>query len=224
MGSSFHQWRLFVQDVRPGIEFHYCFVSMPDHLISPYGGALVDLLVDEQRQSELKKQSRDWPSWDLTQRQLCDLELLMTGALSPLKTFMSRPDYETVRDDMRLTDSTLWPIPITLDVSAQLGEQLVKGSNLALRDAEGVVLAVLHVSYVWQPDLLLEAEAVYGTVNRAHPSVAMLLDGNRPCYVAGELEGLQVPVHYDYRDLRHTPAELRAILQSHGWREIVNFK
>jgi sulfate adenylyltransferase len=197
---------------------------VPDHLISPYGGVLVDLLVDEKRRLELKAQSREWPSWDLTQRQLCDMELLLTGAFSPLKTFMSRPDYETVRDDMRLTDGTLWPIPVALDVTAEVAAQLHDGSHLALRDQEGVILAVLHVKYVWQPDLLLEAEAVYGTVNRAHPSVAMLLDSNRPYYVGGELEGLQVPIHYDYSDMRHTPAELRAIFQSHGWRQIVAFQ
>ena len=197
---------------------------MSDHLISPYGGTLVDPLVNEERRLELKAQSRDWPSWDLTQRQLCDLELLLTGAFSPLKTFMNRPDYETVRDDMRMTDGTLWPIPITLDVTAEIAAQLHDGSNLALRDPEGVVLAVVHVAYVWQPDLMLEAEAVYGTVNRAHPSAAMLLDSNRPYYVAGELEGLQVPLHYDYGDLRHTPAELRAIFQQRGWRQIVAFQ
>ena len=197
---------------------------MSDHLISPYGGTLVDPLVDEKRHLELKAQSRDWPSWDLTQRQLCDLELLLTGAFSPLKTFMGRPDYEAVRDDMRMTDGTLWPIPIALDVTAEIAAQLHDGSHLALRDPEGVALAILHVTYVWQPDLMLEAEAVYGTVNRGHPSVAMLLDSNRPYYVAGELEGLQVPGHYDYGDLRHTPAELRAMFQQHGWRQIVAFQ
>ena len=197
---------------------------MSDHLISPYGGTLVDPLVDEKRRLELKAQSRDWPSWDLTQRQLCDLELLLTGAFSPLKTFMSRPDYEAVRDDMRMTDGTLWPIPIALDVTAEIAAQLHDGSHLALRDPEGVALAILNVTYVWQPDLMLEAEAVYGTVNRGHPSVAMLLDSNRPYYVAGELEGLQVPGHYDYGDLRHTPAELRAMFQQRGWRQIVAFQ
>ena len=86
---------------------------MPDHLIGAYGGELVDLLVDDQRRGELKARSREWPSWDLTQRQLCDLELLMTGGFSPLKSFLGRQDYESVRDKMRLADGTLWPIPIT---------------------------------------------------------------------------------------------------------------
>ncbi|MEP6753211.1 MAG: bifunctional sulfate adenylyltransferase/adenylylsulfate kinase [Candidatus Dormiibacterota bacterium] len=197
---------------------------MSDHLISPYGGTLIDPIVDEERRLELKAHSRDWPSWDLTQRQLCDLEMLLSGAFSPLKTFMSRPDYEMVRDDMRMGDGTLWPIPITLDVPAEIASQLDNGSSLALRDPEGVVLAILHVKYLWQPDLQLEAESVYGTMNRGHPSVAMLLDSNRHWYVAGELEGLQAPLHYDYSELRHTPAELRAIFQQRGWRKIVAFQ
>lgn len=197
---------------------------MPDHLISAYGGALVDLLVDGPRRAELKAQSREWPSWDLTPRQLCDLELLLTGGFSPLRSFLGRHDYESVRDHMRLADGALWPIPVTLDVSAETAAQLDTGSILALRDPEGVVLAVMHVTEVWQPDLKAEAEAVFATADRKHPSVAMLLDSNRPCYVAGELEGLQVPVHYDYRDLRHSPTELRALFQLHGWRRIVAFQ
>jgi sulfate adenylyltransferase len=195
-----------------------------DHLIRPYGGALMDLLVPDDRRLELKAQSREWPSWDLTQRQVCDLELMLTGAFSPLRGFMGRQEYESVRDDMRLADGTLWPIPVTLDVSAELASQLKSDSRLALRDLEGVVLAVLTVTELWQPDLMSEASAVYGTTDHGHPSVAMLLAGNRPWYVAGELEGLQVPVHYDYLDLRHKPAELRAIFQTHGWRKIVAFQ
>src|SRR6476646_5307792 len=121
---------------------------MPDHLITAYGGELVDLLVNDERRLDLKAQSREWPSWDLTQRQICDLELLLTGAFSPLRSFMSRRDYESVRDKMRLTDGTLWPIPLTLDVSADVAKQLDKGSRLALRDQEGVILGVLKVSEV----------------------------------------------------------------------------
>jgi sulfate adenylyltransferase len=197
---------------------------MPDHLIDAYGGTLVDLLVDEKRRLELKAQSREWPSWDLTQRQLCDLELLVTGGFSPLTSFLGRRDYESVRDHMKLADGTLWPIPITLDVKPEVANQLDTGSHLALRDPEGVVLAILHVTEIWQANLKGESEAVYGTIDRAHPAVAALLDSDRPCYLAGKLEGLQVPAHYDYSDLRHTPAELRAVFQTRGWRKIVAFQ
>ena len=122
---------------------------MNDHLVAPHGGTLVDLLVSPARATELKESSRDWPSWDLTDRQLCDLELLLTGAFSPLRGFLGRKDYESVRDDVRLSDGILWPMPITLDVSPEIAGQLAPGKRLALRDPEGVMLAVLAVEDLW---------------------------------------------------------------------------
>ena len=151
---------------------------MPDHLIAPHGGTLVDLFVDDERASSLKAESRDWPSHDLTPRQLCDLELLLSGGFSPLTGFMTRADHERVCAEMRLADGagTLWPIPITLDVSEDLAGQLAPGSSLALRDEEGVMIAVLAVEDVWSPDREAEAEAVFGTANPEHPGVAHLLE------------------------------------------------
>ena len=133
---------------------------MTDHLIAPHGGTLVNLIADADRIGVIKAESRDWPSFDLTPRQLCDLELLMNGAFSPLIGFLTRADYDSVCRDMRLADGTLWPIPITLDVPEELGTTLSVGSNLALRDEEGVMIAVLHVEDVWQPDREAEASAV----------------------------------------------------------------
>jgi sulfate adenylyltransferase len=195
-----------------------------DHLIAPHGGALVDLLVDDDRADELRKQSTDWPSWDLTPRQLCDLELLLTGGFSPLRSFIGQADYEAVRDSCRLADGTLWPLPITLDVPAEVAAGLDTGVTLALRDPEGVMLAALHVSEVWRPDRTAEAEAVFGTTESGHPGVAHLLEQSHEWYVGGGLEGLQPPAHYDYRDLRHTPAELRAQFAKRGWQRVVAFQ
>ena len=128
------------------------------HLIAPHGGELIQLQVPAARAAEIKAQSKDWPSWDLTARQLCDLELLMSGGFSPLRGFMNRADYEGVCHNMRLADGTLWPMPITLDVSEEFARKLTPGSSkIALRDAEGVMLAVLHVEDVWQPDRKAEA-------------------------------------------------------------------
>ncbi|HSR25717.1 MAG TPA: sulfate adenylyltransferase, partial [Candidatus Eisenbacteria bacterium] len=194
------------------------------HLIAPHGGALVDLLVDQARAEQLRAESAAWSSWDLTPRQLCDIELLLNGGFSPLRGFMGRADYESVREGMRLTDGALWPIPITLDVPAELAERLAPGSTLALRDPEGVMLAALHVTETWRPDVAAEAETVFGTTDPAHPAVDHLLNRTHPCYVAGTLEGLQLPVHYDYRDLRHGPAELRAAFTRMGWRRVVAFQ
>jgi sulfate adenylyltransferase len=195
-----------------------------DSLIAPHGGELVDLIVDEARSEELKKHSLEWPSWDLTERQICDLELLLNGAFSPLRGFLNRADYDAVCAEMRLADGTLWPMPIMLDVTPDVGEQVKPGTTLALRDPEGVMLAALHVEDVWQPDLAAEAEAVFGSTNPEHPGVAHLLKRTNPYYVGGILEGLQPPVHYDFRLLRRTPKELRAEFARQGWRKIVAFQ
>jgi sulfate adenylyltransferase len=195
-----------------------------DHLIEPHGGSLVEPLVGAARAAELKAASRDWPSWDLTPRQACDLELVLNGGFSPLRGFMARRDHESVCDRMRLADGTLWPIPITLDVSGELGERLERGDVLALRDAEGVMLAALHVEEVWRPDRDAECERVFGTRDTAHPAVRHARELSGPYYVGGRVEGLQLPMHYDFRTLRLGPAELRLEFQRLGWRQIVAFQ
>jgi sulfate adenylyltransferase len=194
------------------------------HLITPHGGSLQELIVAPGRQVELKAASRDWPSWDLTPRQLCDLELLLNGGFSPLTGFMRKADYDGVVRGMRLADGTLWPIPITLDVPESVARELREGDRLALRDPEGVMLAALHVEEVFQPDRVNEAKAVFGTDNREHPGVAYTLDRSNPYYVGGRLEGLQLPSHYDFRSLRNTPARLREEFTRLGWRRIVAFQ
>ena len=197
---------------------------MTDHLIAPHGGTLVDLFATDADSAALKEASRDWPSHDLTERQLCDLELLGAGGFSPLTGFMTRADYDGVCADMRLADGTLWPIPITLDVPEDLAASLSPGSKLALRDPEGVMLAVVDVEDVWQPDRDAEAVAVFGTDNPEHPGVAHLLDRTHPFYVGGRVTVVQPVTHYDYRQIRHTPAELRAQFGKLGWTNVVAFQ
>ncbi|MGZ4626473.1 MAG: bifunctional sulfate adenylyltransferase/adenylylsulfate kinase [Kineosporiaceae bacterium] len=196
---------------------------MSGGLVSPHGGLLIDLVVEDDRARELKKLSVDWPGWDLTPRQTCDLELLATGGFSPLRGFMGRADYDSVCSSMRLADGTLWPMPIVLDVSEQLAATLGPGTFLALRDPEGFMLAALQVEEVWTPDRRAEAQAVFGTTDTTHPGVAATLGAN-PCYVSGHLEVVAVPAHYDYRARRHTPAQLRAEFQARGWSKVVAFQ
>ncbi len=197
---------------------------MAHTLIAPHGGSLVSLIVGPDRAAELKAASKDWPSWDLTPRQLCDLELLANGGFSPLRGFLGRADYDSVCSQMRLADGTLWPMPINLDVAQELAARLSRGSVLALRDPEGVMVAVLHVEDIWKPDLAAEAQAVFRTTNVEHPGVAHLLQRSHPCYIGGRLEVLELPIHYDYKALRLTPAELRAEFLRLGWRRIVAFQ
>ncbi len=197
---------------------------MTGSLVSPHGGALVDLLVGDERAAVLKAASREWPSWELTPRQLCDLELLLNGGFSPLRGFLGREDYESVCARMRLANGTLWPIPVTLDVTDQAAGRLGPGAFLALRDPEGVMLAALCVRETWRPDRHAEARAIFGTDDPSHPGVAHLLERTGPVYAAGELEGLQVPRHHDFRTLRLTPAELRAEFHRLGWRRVIAFQ
>ncbi len=195
------------------------------HLIPPHGGELVDLIAQPERIAELKSHSKEWPSWDLTGRQLCDLELLLTGGFSPLRGFMTRADYEGVCNNMRLADGTLWPMPITLDVTEEFAKKLTPGtSKIALRDPEGVMLAVLNVEEVWQPDRKAEAEAVFASTSAAHPGADYAINKSNPWYVGGTLEGTQIPSHYDFRNLRLTPAEVRAEFARIGWRRVVAFQ
>jgi len=195
------------------------------HLIAPHGGELIELIAKPERITELKNQSREWPSWDLTGRQLCDLELLMNGGFSPLRGFMTRGDYEGVCQKMRLTNGLLWPMPITLDVTEDFAKTLKPGSTkIALRDPEGVMLGVLHVEEVWQPDREAEGKSVFGTTSKVHPGVDYLLSKSNPWYVGGRVEGTQSPSHYDFKDLRLTPAEQRAEFARLGWRRVVAFQ
>jgi sulfate adenylyltransferase len=197
---------------------------MHDHLNPPHGGTLINLMADASRAAELQSLSKDWPSWDLTPRQLCDLELILNGGFSPLVGFMTQADYTSVCERMRLADGTLWPLPITLDLPETVATTLAPGSYVALRDPEGVMLAALKVSDVWQPDRAAEAQTVFGTQSERHPGSAHLLKRTNPYYVGGTLEGLTLPAHYDFRPLRHTPAELRAEFARLGWRRVVAFQ
>jgi sulfate adenylyltransferase len=199
-------------------------LNMSDHLIAPHGGKLMNLMASPDRAAELQSRSKEWRSWDLTGRQLCDVELLLNGGFSPLSGFMTRQDYEAVCHSMRLADGRLWPMPITLDVSEEFARSLHQGEDLALRDPEGVLLAVLHVQEIWKPDREAEATAVFNTTNTDHPGVAYLLLQANSWYLGGQLEGVRLPLHYDFRALRLAPSELRAQFTALGWKRVVAFQ
>src|SRR5205823_1416151 len=189
-----------------GSSQHLSASATHSHLVPAHGGELVDLYVSPERGAELKAGSKDFPSWDLTVRQTCDLELLLSGAFSPLRGFMTEAEYEGVCRNMRLTTGILWPMPVVLDVSEAFAKTLKrKTGKIALRDGEGVMLAVLHVDDVWHPDRKSEAEAVFRTTSTLHPGVDYLLNKANPWYVGGRIEGLQAPSNYDFKSLRLTP-------------------
>jgi sulfate adenylyltransferase len=189
-----------------------------------HGGPLINLMADGERGEELRRAATTLPSWDLTERQLCDLELLLNGAFSPLQGFMTRAEYDSVCQGMRLPHGVLWPIPVVLDVTETVANDLGPGAMLALRDLEGVMLGVLHVAEVWRPDLTAEAQQVYGVTNPEHTGVAYLLQQTNPWYVGGRVEGIQPPRHYDFVHLRQSPARLVYRFNELGWRRVVAFQ
>jgi len=191
---------------------------------APHGGELKNLYLPESQAAAEKQAARDYASWDLTDRQLCDIELLLNGAFSPLEGFLDEADYRSVVENMRLESGVLWPIPITLDVSESFAEGLERGQQVALRDLEGVIVATLTVGDVYRPDKAAEASGVYGTTDEAHPAVHYLNNIANPVYVGGQLKGIEPPMHYDFKHLRDGPAELRARFKKLGWRKVVAFQ
>jgi sulfate adenylyltransferase len=192
-------------------------------LIAPYGGELADLFADAARVAELKEAAFSMPSWDLTLRQQADLDLLMNGAYSPLRGFMGQADYAQVVKEMRLADGTLWPVPVTLDISEALAAKAAPGQRVALRDLEGVLLAVLYIEEIWQPDRAAEAQALYGSVDPARPGVEQLLAKTHPVYVGGRVEGVEAVARHSFTALRHSPAELRRQFSKRGWVQVAAF-
>ena len=183
-----------------------------------------ELYVGYDRLQKAKMEAAELTSWDLTPRQICDLELLMNGGFYPLKGFLTEGDYNSVVDYMRLENGKLWPMPITLDVSQEFSDSLKIGQNIALRDQEGVILATITVTDSWLPKKKREAEVVFGADDLAHPAVDYLYNKAGPVYLGGPVTGIQEPVHYDFRNRRDTPNELRAYFHKMGWRRVVAFQ
>ena len=183
-----------------------------------------ELYVGYDRLQKAKMEAAELTSWDLTPRQICDLELLMNGGFYPLKGFLTEGDYNSVVEYMRLENGKLWPMPITLDVSQAFSNSLKIGQNIALRDQEGVILATITVTDSWLPKKKREAEVVFGADDLAHPAVDYLYNKAGPVYLGGPVTGIQEPVHYDFRNRRDTPNELRAYFHKMGWHRVVAFQ
>ena len=183
-----------------------------------------ELYVSYESAQKLKDEAAELPSWDLSPRQICDLELLMNGGFNPLKGFLGEADYNSVVKDMRLADGSLWPMPITLDIDDKFADSIEVGQDIALRDQEGVILAIMSVTDKWQPDKSREAKQVFGADDDAHPAVNYLHNTAGNIYLGGPITGIQQPVHYDFKARRDTPNELRAYFRKVGWRKVVAFQ
>ena len=183
-----------------------------------------ELFAPAEQAEALKHHGANLPSWDLTDRQICDLELLMNRGFYPLTGFLGEDDYKSVLRDMRLADGSLWPIPITLDVSQDFAATCEVGDEIALRDPEGVILALLTISDKWVPNKQEEAVAVFGADDTAHPAVDYLYHQAGDVYLGGKITGLQAPTHYDFRQWRYSPNEMKQLFVKNGWQKIIAFQ
>ena len=194
---------------------------------APHGGVLKDLIArDAPRRQDLYNEAEKLPAIVLTERQLCDLELILNGGFSPLEGFLSQKDYDGVVAENRLADGNLFSIPITLDISQETIDEVgVKaGARIALRDfRDDRNLAIITVEDVYRPDKQKEAKEVFGG-DEEHPAVKYLFQTAREFYVGGKLEAIDRLEHYDYVGLRYTPAELRLHFDKLGWSKVVAFQ
>jgi len=193
-------------------------------LVKPHGGKLRNLVLDADASAALKNEAKSLPSWTLNDRQICDLEMILNGGFSPLTGFLNESDYNSVLENMRLQDGTIWPIPITLDVTEEFAEAINKSDEIALKDKEGFTIAVMSAESIWAPDKKAEAEKVIITTDDSHPAVNYLINESNPVYVGGPIKGLMLPKQYDYTDLRHTPAQVRELFEKNGWDNVVAFQ
>jgi sulfate adenylyltransferase len=196
-------------------------MSSNTNLIPPYGGKLVDLCVPPGDLAERTAFAGQLSSIRLTDRQVCDLELLAVGAFSPLDRFMGQADYQRVLDEMRLSDGHIFPIPVTLSI--ETADLVSLDQEIALRDPQNELLAIMRVEEIYQWDLAETAEKVFGTQDLRHPLVAEMHRWGQ-YNISGPIQMLQLPKHYDFKELRLTPAETRARLAQSGHQNVIAFQ
>ncbi len=190
-------------------------------LNTPYGGKLIDLMAVEEEHQQLTELAQRLPTVKISPRSVCDLELLSTGAFSPLDRFMGKADYERVLTEMRLSDGTLFPIPVTLKVDEAAMPKW--GEQITLCDERNNVLAVMQIEEVYRWDPQREARLVLGTTDSRHPLVSEMVTWGNVC-VSGKLQMVNLPKYFDFIDLRRTPAQVRAMLEKMGNEKVVAFQ
>jgi sulfate adenylyltransferase len=191
--------------------------------IAPHGGTLIDRFVPEPQRAAIAASAAVLPKIPLNARQVSDLELIAIGAASPLTGFMSQDDYKSVVHKMQLANGLPWTIPITLAVTPEQAAALKPGSQAALTDETGHLLAVLTVRDTYAYDKQVEAQHIYRTTEEAHPGVAALY-AQPDVLVGGDVDVLDLPAHEDFPEYYLTPAQTRAYFAQKGWRSVVGFQ
>jgi len=180
-------------------------------------------LLSIEESEQLKKEIPVNCTVTLTQRQLCDLEMIMNGAMNPLSGFMNEVEYTSVLENMTLNNSLLWSLPVTLDITKQQLDAFNGATQIGLCDQEGFMLAVMDVQSIWSANKEIEADKIYATKDILHPGVDYLFSKVKEYYIGGEVKGMQLPTHYDFESIRHTPEALRGEFKKSGWDKVVAF-
>lgn len=188
-----------------------------------YGSESFVNMLSLEESEQLKKEIPVNCTITLNQRQLCDLEMILNNSMNPLNGFMRESDYLSVLENMSLSNSLLWSLPITLDVSKEQLDSFGEVKRVGLCDKEGFMLAVMDISSVWKADKEKEASKVYSINDTSHPGVNYLFTEVKEYYIGGEVSGIQLPMHYDFESLRHTPKALREEFKQLGWNQVVSF-
>lgn len=194
-------------------------------MLAPHGGILQDLIArDASKRDELLAEAATLKSINLTDRQLCDIELILNGGFSPLTGFNTEKDYQSICNDMRLVSGQIWSIPITLDVSEETSKQFSIGERVVLRDPrDDAPLAIISIADIYKPNKDEEAKNVFRG-DPEHPAIRYLFDTAGDYYIGGDLDAINLPKHYDYTEFRKTPAQLRSEFQSRHWNKVVAFQ
>ncbi len=193
-----------------------------NEMIIPHGGSLVNCFADNSKINSLREEARKLVSLAVSKRVLCDLEMLAIGAFSPLSGFTAKKDYESILENMRLSNSLIWPIPITLQVNKETYEKVKNQKKIALKDESGEVVAVLNLKEIYQPDLKKEAELVYKTIDINPPAVKYLFEAGE-YYLAGDVTVLK-HTYDEFPEYNLGCTGTRKIFSEKGWKQIVAFQ
>jgi sulfate adenylyltransferase len=191
-------------------------------VIKPHGGTLVNLMVDSKQREKLLQEAKSMQQIIVDEYDIADLEMLSTGALSPLTGFMNSKDYNNVVDNIRLSDGTVWPVPIVLAVQDEIAEKLTVNSDIALKDEKDNILAVLTLEEKFKRDKEREKTKIFKGDDQ-HPGVIAVKQGGNIC-LAGKIKMLNKVKHEDFQEYRKDPAETRAYFEKMGWNRIVAFQ
>ncbi len=192
-------------------------------LIPPHGGRLTERLVRGAEREALLHESQRLPSITLDDWELADLEMLGSGALSPLEGFLREAEYDSVVDRMQLADGAVWPLPVTLSLTDGEADLWKEGQDLRLEAPDGRLIGILHQPELYPYNRMVEAKLVYGTTDASHPGVARIL-AQGPYYVGGRVSVVEMPPHEDFPEYRLTPAQTRQEFDRRGWRHVVGFQ